>query len=286
MPESYATGKYTAAAVRSQPRERAVMETQLLLGEPVVVLEDSGCFCRIQRAEDGVEGFVLRDQLQPVSEARYLRQRDAPAFVLDLFGMMLSEHYGIPVTFGGRLPDYDGMQALHGVNRFLYSGQAVLSDDTRPDAEILLRLARKWLYVPQLRGGRTPTGVDPVAWVQLLMRVIGVSLPAALAPMCAGGRPVDFVVQCQEGDLAFFGEGRGRPTHVGILLPGSEILHVSGRVRVDGIDHFGIYDRESRRYTHRLRVVKRWLPDTLRTQVTLNKRLPDTTGDPQQILIF
>ncbi len=286
MPDSYATGKYTAAALRSRPHRRAAVDSQLLLGEPVVILEEGERFYRIRRSEDGVEGFVLRDQLLRVSEEHHIQQVAAPAFVLDLFGMMLGEAYGIPLTFGARLPDYDGLQAHHGVDKFLYSGQAVLSEDIRPDAELLLRLARKWLYVPEMPGGRTPTGIDSVAFVQLLMRVVGVSLPAALTEMSTGGQPVDFVIQCQEGDLAFFGESRGRLDHLGILLPGSEILHVSGRVRIDGVDHLGIYNRELRQYTHRLRVVKRWLPAAERRPVSLTQRHPDPEVDTRQILIF
>ncbi len=286
MPNSYATGKYAAAALRVLPRDKAVMESQLLLGEPVRILGDAGKFNHVLQSEDGQEGYVLSEQLQPVSEATYFRQRDAPAFALELFGMMLSDQFGVPVTFGCRLPGYDGIQSVHGAERYLYSGQAVLAEDARPDAELLLRLARKWLYVPELRGGRTPTGIDPAAFVQLLMRVIGLPLPAAVPAMSEGGRSVDFVVQCQEGDLAFFGDARGKLNHVGILLPGSELLHVSGRVRIDGIDHFGIYDREARQYTHRLRIVKRWLPDAPRSPVGLKKRQDTVPPNARQILIF
>jgi hypothetical protein len=32
-------------------------------------------------------------------------------------------------------------------------------------------------------------------------------------------------------------------------------------VRVDKLDHFGIFNRELNRYTHQLRIVKRLLPD-------------------------
>lgn len=32
-------------------------------------------------------------------------------------------------------------------------------------------------------------------------------------------------------------------------------------MRIDKLDHFGIFNREQNRYTHQLRIVKRLLPD-------------------------
>jgi hypothetical protein len=75
------------------------------------------------------------------------------------------------------------------------------------------------------------------------------------------GRPIDFAEQCQSGDLAFFDNGRGHITHVGIILPECHIIHASGKVRIDKLDHFGIFNSEQNRYTHQLRIIKRLLPD-------------------------
>jgi hypothetical protein len=75
------------------------------------------------------------------------------------------------------------------------------------------------------------------------------------------GRPIDFMEECQAGDLAFFDNGKGVVTHVGIILPECHIIHASGEVRVDKLDHFGIFNKELNRYTHQLRIVKRLLPD-------------------------
>jgi hypothetical protein len=37
------------------------------------------------------------------------------------------------------------------------------------------------------------------------------------------------------------------------------VMHASGKVRIDPIDHQGIYNRELKRYTHKLRVIKRFI---------------------------
>jgi hypothetical protein len=35
------------------------------------------------------------------------------------------------------------------------------------------------------------------------------------------------------------------------------IIHASGKVRIDRIDHLGIYNVDTQRHTHKLRVIKK-----------------------------
>ena len=287
MPSSpYAIGKYTAAALRAQPRDRAALRTQLLLGEPVTILEAAGEFVQVRRATDGLTAYLRSDQATVVSPELWQRQRDAPTYAIELFQPMLCGGYALPVTFGARLPDFDGLQCRHLQQGFSYSGQVICPGRLPPTAGLLARLARRWLFVPELIGGRTPTGIDSTGLFQLLFQLVRITLPYELAAMVRAGRPVDFVEQCQEGDLAFFDGGQGSITHVGMVLADGSLLHVSGRVRTDGLDHFGIFDTERRQYTHRLRVVRRWLPDQSSAGVSLRVDRSAVVADARQLLIF
>jgi cell wall-associated NlpC family hydrolase len=58
--------------------------------------------------------------------------------------------------------------------------------------------------------------------------------------------------------LAFFDNAEGRITHVGIMLDRDTIIHASAKVRVDRMDTEGIFNAEQNRYTHKLRIVKRY----------------------------
>ena len=58
------------------------------------------------------------------------------------------------------------------------------------------------------------------------------------------------------GDLAFF-DDKDEIVHVGILLSKDQIIHASGRVRIDSIDKKGIVHSETGKRTHSLRVIKR-----------------------------
>ncbi len=286
MSSPYAIGRYTAAAIREKPRANAEMSSQLLLGEPVSLLEAGKVFSHIRCCDDDFEGYVRTDQLMGVDERTFRLQRDKPAFALDLYSTILGEKVGLPITFGARLPEYDGIRLRHGEQVFSYSGQAALSEDLRTDPELLIRFARRWLYVPQLNGGRTPTGVDAAGLIQLVTRLINVRLPRTAAAMSNSGEMVDFVVQAQPADLAFFDNRKGQIDHVGLLLPDSQILHVHDCVRIDAVDHYGIFNYELGRYTHRLRIVKRLLPDMDLPNVLLKKRQKPDEVDENQMAIF
>ena len=75
------------------------------------------------------------------------------------------------------------------------------------------------------------------------------------------GKPIDFSEQSAEGDLAFFENKKGKISHVGLILNGNQIIHSYGNVRIDKIDHFGVFDEETSKYSHKLRLIKRLLPD-------------------------
>ena len=72
------------------------------------------------------------------------------------------------------------------------------------------------------------------------------------------GTAVDSVLTAKLGDLAFFNNDEGRITHVGIILGAGKIIHASGKVKIDSIDTQGIYSEELKRYTHRLKLVRRY----------------------------
>ncbi|MCF0206504.1 MAG: C40 family peptidase, partial [Bacteroidales bacterium] len=69
-----------------------------------------------------------------------------------------------------------------------------------------------------------------------------------------------FMTEAQPGDLAFFDNEEGDIIHVGMIFSQNEIIHASKKVRIDKIDHHGIYNNDLKKYTHKLRVIKKILP--------------------------
>jgi len=74
------------------------------------------------------------------------------------------------------------------------------------------------------------------------------------------GTALSFVEETQPGDLAFFDDDEGNIIHVGIMWKRNKIIHASGKVRIDNVDQFGIFNVDTRRYTHKMRVMKKILP--------------------------
>jgi len=104
-------------------------------------------------------------------------------------------------------------------------------------------------------------GIDCSGFTQLVMRLNGFSLLRDAYQQAEIGTTVMFIEESQTGDLAFFDNAEGRIIHVGIVLRESggaaQIIHASGKVRVDALDHEGIYNQEQTNYTHKLRIIKR-----------------------------
>ncbi len=281
----YAIAQFTAVALRAKARDNSELLSQVLFGEPLRILQAGRQWTLVQCAEDGFEGYVKSNQILEVDELTFLQQKNNPAFALDLFSPILGEQFGIPVTLGSRLPAFDGLHLHLNGKRYAYSGQAAMSQDIQASPELMIKLARKLLFVPYLCGGRTPTGMDAAAFIQLIARIVNITLPRTAATQVQYGRTVDFVIQCQSADLAFFEDTKGNVDHVGLLLPDSRILHVYDRVRIDAVDHFGIYNYELQKYTHRLRIVKRLLDDMDVPSVLREKR-DRLTKDEKQIAMF
>ena len=83
-------------------------------------------------------------------------------------------------------------------------------------------------------------------------------LPRDAYQQAEEGEVVNFLQQAHCGDLAFFDNEEGRITHVGILLNQHEIIHSSGKVRVDKIDNQGLLNLETKQQSHKLRIIKRY----------------------------
>jgi cell wall-associated NlpC family hydrolase len=148
-------------------------------------------------------------------------------------------------------------------NRFSIGGQEylfesetqVIPDSPQPDN--IIRTAMEYLNTPYLWGGRSPFGIDCSGFTQIVFRICGIPLKRDAVLQAQHGEMISFINEALPGDLAFFENSVGNITHTGILTGSGKIIHASGRVRIDSVDHHGIYDSETDRYTHTLRVIKR-----------------------------
>lgn len=246
----------SVVSLRKSPSNRSEQVSQLLFGEVVEVKETKGRqWAKVICTWDHVIGWVLMEQIMPITEKEYYLFSENYSYCLDLFQPVYFDDYMVPVTLGARLPAFDGLKFELNGKTYRYTGLAVEKQKLGPSQ--LLKIAYKLMYAPHQWGGRSPLGIDAPGLVQLVYQMVGINLPRYSSEQVYEGTIVDFVEQAQPGDLAFFENSNGVISHSGIVLENGKILHCQEKVRIDHFDHFGIYNQETRRYTYKLRVIKR-----------------------------
>lgn len=257
---TFAVNPLSITPVRAAPAGKSELLTQMLFGECAEVIEFKGKnWVKVRCITDNVIGCVRTGQLRTITPTEQDDYRAFWAFALDVLHPVMSAEMSRPITIGARLPLFDGLRCSLGEERLNYSGQAVFPQDMRPSAALIIKFARRYLHAPYLHGGRSPFGIDAGALVQLVFGFTGILLPRFPAEQVTRGRTVDFVQQAQPGDIAFFEKRSGVIRHAGILLPEGRIIHAFEQVRIDRIDHYGIYNENLQKYTHKLRIVRRFL---------------------------
>lgn len=259
----------TVIPVRSEPSHKSEMVTQVLFGELFRILLSEQGWAKVQLSYDDYTGWIALNQVQLLSEKEYLHLLNSEtAVTLDLVQLVSNQTRNTiaPLIIGSSLPGYvkGDFTILH--DHYLYDGAVseispfdIIS--TRQDhlkaKHTIISDAMLYLNAPYLWGGRTPFGIDCSGLVQMVYKIKKIKLLRDASQQVTQGEPLNFVSEAEPGDLAFFDDDEGKITHVGIMVNKSRIIHASGKVRIDTIDHVGIYNAKEQRYTHKLRILKR-----------------------------
>ncbi|NHF59761.1 C40 family peptidase [Flavobacteriaceae bacterium TP-CH-4] len=235
--------------VRMAADEISEMVTQLLYGEHFKVLESRKYFSKIRVAYDGCEGWVNNNQIIRIEEAVFERLQTAtPAFASDLVSYLETDKKRlIPVLLGSSVASRD-LWHHH------FDGKVT---EGIQDKAHLVETSLYFLGAPQLRGGKSPFGIDSAGLTQMVYKINGHRLLRTAQQQSGQGDALSFIEESEPGDLAFFDNRDGEIDHVGIIMKDNHIIHVHGKVRIDRLDHTGIFNGELGNYTHQLRVIKK-----------------------------
>ena len=255
--------------VRAVPSHKSEMVTQILFGELYRIFKKEKEWLMIELSYDNYTGWINASQYHPLEESEFLRLFNLePSVSIDLVQLLSNEtkQTMLPIMLGSSLPGFDGHQFIIGKDTFSFDGlisdnkifESVVTPKERIKAkQSLIDDAMLFLNAPYCWGGRTPFGIDCSGFVQLIFKLKKIKLLRDAGQQATQGETLNFVTEAEPGDLAFFDNPEGDITHVGIFMEKNRIIHASGRIRIDIIDHEGIYNEEEQRYTHNLRIMKR-----------------------------
>lgn len=107
-------------------------------------------------------------------------------------------------------------------------------------------------------------GIDCSGFTQLAFKMAGIVIDRDSSIQATHGETIHLINEARPGDLLFFDNQDQQVNHVGILINEGHIIHAHGKVRIDLVDHHGIYNRDLKKYTHPLRIIKRMMAKDIR----------------------
>lgn len=246
--------------VRKEPSEKSEMVTQILFGEYFEILEQMVGWCHVRLAYDNYEGWMDQKMSTPLSSRAFQHLTNSPAAVAtDIFTIVpVNGEQNIMIVAGSSLPVWRPYKREFTIDKTTYSMPGnFIYGSIKETRELIIKQALKYFNAPYLWGGRSPFGIDCSGFSQIIYKTAGVFLPREASQQVHYGQALSFIEEAKPGDLAFFDDENGEIIHVGIIWKQNKIIHASGKVRIDNVDHFGIYNVDERRYTHKMRVMKK-----------------------------
>ena len=226
---TYGIATLSIIPCRAEPSDKAEIISQLLFGEHYSVIEELEKWIKVKNAFDLYEGWICRKQFTEITGKEF-DEMNLNEFPLcgSLKGSInyLGENRNI--TLGATLPYLSQSKISIRDEKASFEGLP-----NTKHASKLMDYAMMYLNTPYLWGGRSPFGIDCSGFAQIVYKLCGYKLPR------------DAYQQA------------GRITHVGIITEPGKIIHASGRVKIDLLDSQGIFDVELKKYTHKLRLIRR-----------------------------
>lgn len=219
----------TYIPMRSEPRSGAEMVSSLIFGESYSVIEHQKDWLKIVTEFDQYEGWISANTFEPLIQFSQLVDTD--------FIEAFAKGEKILIPCGGLIPD--------GSKFTLHDKTFELKFNLKPNHHLPLKLrlvntAKSFLNAPYLWGGRCFMGIDCSGLVQVVFKANAISLPRDTKQQIECGHPIS-ISEIQAGDLVFFRKPEGeKVSHVGLMISDTDILHASGRVRIDKLSKEGI----------------------------------------------
>lgn len=235
--------------MRKENNHTSEMVSQLLYGDCFRVIGGGEEWYHITSLLDDYSGWIDHKQgkIIPRNEAEKIGI-NSPAYTTELIDYIETKDNQLTSLVLGS--NISGVSLLN----HTYLGPSFAKKNRK---EKLLETASLYLNAPYLWGGKTPMGIDCSGLTQMIYRINGYKIPRDANQQAQLGTTLSFIDESKPGDLAFFDDDEGKIIHVGLLLENNHILHAHGKVRIDRIDQTGIYNIDTKKHSHKLRIIKK-----------------------------
>lgn len=240
--------------LRLEPSDRSEMTSQVLFGEHFKILEKTEKWSYIELAFDNYTGWIDNKQFRTINNTDFdTLEATPPVLSGDLIEYLIApDNNLLPIPIGASLSFLDNPSV--NTESFTFEGLRATGTTGKQN---LINTAFLYLNAPYLWGGKTPFGIDCSGFTQMVYKLNGYKLQRDASQQATQGEALSFIEESEPGDLAFFDNEEGRIIHVGIIMEDNYIIHGHGKVRIDRLDHLGIYNVDTKRHTHKLRVIKK-----------------------------
>jgi hypothetical protein len=237
--------------VRLEPKDSSEMVSQLLFGEPVTIEKSFGQWAKIKTILDSYTGYCDHKHLKELPTQEFNNWKEGHGFLQNETLLIHTPWGPQKILRGSFIPQQSKDIFQLGNERFIFS-----EEPKKFHWDNIVQAATAYLNTPYLWGGKTPFGIDCSGLTQTVLRFFGKNIPRDASQQIDCGQQVDFG-EHRAGDLAFFHNAEGKIIHVGFCMGVDQIIHASGRVRIDVLDRNGIINYESNQQSHFLHSIRR-----------------------------
>lgn len=248
--------------LRANPSHQSEMISQLLFADIFEAFEQDGDWLHIKTREDDYIGWIDSKQIVLLTSGvttDFIKNESFLTSEPNTLVLKGNSKSPIYLHAGTCLPNYNEGKFNFANESFQVTSSNVFVPNAEDFEADVIETAKTFLNVPYLWGGKTHAGIDCSGFSQIVYKMLGLNLNRDAWQQAEQGRIVDFLTEAKAGDLAFFDNAEGKITHVGIMLNNSQIIHASGRVKIDRIDNQGIFALDQNKYSHQLRIIKRYV---------------------------